>query len=373
MDRMIKINNKLINMSNLTLADIDTNNEINADSFDYVTQPRWRDYENWMSDASENVKNTPLNKLGLPGTHDSGTYELYTDEIYDVDDFTGIAPTIAGPIIRALAVTQNANIYAQLMEGTRYIDLRFAKDQQGRIRIVHTVFGEDATAIFDQIRSFLNSHPKEVVIVDIQNINNLNNDDQERLYNTVASYIGDRAAVRGEFSPSATLNDFYNKNVNAIILYPDSNFANQKVFYWDRNSLTIQNPWYDTNDINYLLQKNTEGIDNLPNVRPYFYVSQMVLTVNSSEIVNIILDLLKWLPIPIYGQIRFVEEFNKLVKTPGIYNITAPHYSQIQNWLVENSPVEGKRTNGIFPNITILDFYQKQNIGTQIKYNDFYN
>lgn len=346
-------------------------NQINALSFNFATSPRWTDFENWMSQLSANAKKTPLFKLGIPGTHDSGTYNLYTDEIYNVNDFTGIAPTIAGPIIRAMAVTQSSDVYTQLMEGNRYIDLRFARDNKGRIRIVHTVFGEDVSVIFDQIRRFLDSHPKEVVIVDIQNINNLNNADENNMKNVIMEKIGTHLAPRNGFSTSSTVEDYNNANKNCILVYTNASFVESEPLYWFRTPEIIQNPWYNTNDINYLVQQNNEGLNNLPSNRSYFFVSQMVLTINDSQILDIILDLIKWLPVPIYGQIRFTQEFNKLVNTPGIYNITAPNYGIIQDWIVSHSPVDGNNApnaNNI-PNIIILDFYQKNNINSIVRYN----
>lgn len=339
-------------------------------SFGYATSPRWTTFENWMS-WGDIPKQVPIKKLALPGTHDSGTYELYTDEIYDVNDFTGIAPTIAGPIIRAMAVTQDADIYTQLMEGNRYIDLRFAKDQQGRIRIVHTVFGNSAENIFEQIRRFLSTHPTEVVIIDIQNINNLDRNDQNRLAAIVTDSIGQYLAPRDNFNTGSTLQQFYDANKNAVLYYVDSEVVNSQPLFWYRNDQTLMNPWYNTNDFNYLMSMIDQGLTNLPDERSYMYVSQLVLTINSSEIASIILNLLKWLPIPIYGQIRFVQEFDKLVNTPGILNITAPHFSAIQQWLVNHSPVDSNDKNYLpyDTNILMRDFYQVDGISTLIRYN----
>ncbi|WDV45751.1 hypothetical protein PV797_20000 [Clostridiaceae bacterium M8S5] len=347
-------------------------NSFNINSFSFVTSPRWTDFQNWMGNSSDAIKNLALNKLSLPGTHDSGTYELFTDEIYNVNDFTGIAPTIAGPIIRAMAVTQNANIYTQLLEGNRYIDLRFAKDQKGRIRIVHTVFGNSATNVFEQIATFLNNNPNEVVIIDIQSINNLNDSDQINLKATILNTIGKYLASRNSLSTKSTLNDFYKAGKNAVLLYTNSNIVDSEPLYWYRNNSTILNPWYNTNDYNYLISQIDTSLKNLPSIRDYIYVSQLILTINSSEIRDIILNLLKWLPIPIYGQIRFTEEFNKLVNTPGIYNLISPHFQHIEDWLKAHSPTINPGPNAYFPNIIIQDFYQRESIKTIIGYNTSY-
>lgn len=344
-------------------------------SFNFATAPRWKEYENWMRDSSEAIKKIPLKNLALPGTHDSGTYELYTNEIYNVDDFTGIAPGIAGPIIRAMAVTQDADVYTQLMEGNRYIDLRFAKDQLGRIRIVHTVFGNEAINILNQIGRFLDEHPREVVIVDVQNINNLNWQDQIGLYNMIYQTMGKHLAPRADFSMGSTLSDFQTKEKNAILLYANKDFADLQPLYWYRDDSTIRNPWYNTNNYDYLMSNIDEALKKLPKERSYAYVSQMVLTVNSSQVGDIILNLLKWLPIPFYGPVRFSTEFNKLVNSPGIYNLTAPHFPAMQQWLIDHSPTENKTKPGrvsYYPNIIMRDFYQKDGIGTLIRYNISY-
>lgn len=357
--------------ANFLTKTTNTTEDVTSSSFGFATSPRWSEYENWMSKLNDMYKDVPLYKLGLPGTHDSGTYELFTDEIYNVNDFSGIAPTIAGPIIRAMAVTQNADIYTQLMEGNRYIDLRFARDNKGRIRIVHTVFGLEAQAIFEQIRKFLSTHPTEVVVIDIQNINNLNSNDENLLKNIIKQQIGEFLAPRDSFCTMSTLNNFYAANKNGILMYANSNFVNDEPLYWYRNNSTIQNPWYNTNNIDYLLQKNNEGLLSLPDNRTFLFVSQMVLTINNSQILDMILDLLKWLPVPIYGQIRFTQEFSKLVNTPGIYNLTVPNYDNIQNWINNHKPNNVADKNN--PNIIILDFYRKDNILSIVNYNYIQN
>lgn len=339
------------------------------DSFEFSTQPRWKDFEHWMENLNESIKNIPLNQLTIPGTHDSGTYQLYTDEIYNVDDFTGIAPTIAGPIIRAMAVTQNTDIYSQLVEGNRYIDLRFAKDNKGRIRIVHTVFGNSADSIFDQIKRFLDSHPKEIVIIDIQHINNLSSSDELVLKNIIMNTIGSHLAPRNSFKTTSTISDFYKEGKNAVILYDRADSVKNEPLYWYRNDSTIRSPWYNTNDYNYLMNKIDEGLKSLPRTRNYYYVSQAVLTINTSEIKSIILNLLKWLPVPIYGQIRFAQEFNKLVNTSGIYNLISPHFTDIDQWLITH---KASGSTPYYPNIFMQDFYQKSTLGILIDFNKSY-
>ena len=65
--------------------------------------------------------NKALNQITMPGSHDATIYE-------DVISYAGIG----GP--KSWSITQNLNIYDQCMAGSRFFDVRLAKDGNDKIR-----------------------------------------------------------------------------------------------------------------------------------------------------------------------------------------------------------------------------------------------
>ena len=71
------------------------------------------DLSKWMSKVNNN---TPINKMSIPGTHDTLTYEL----------------PYATPWAYGISHTQRLNVEQQLNAGCRFLDLRFNHKLQGR-------------------------------------------------------------------------------------------------------------------------------------------------------------------------------------------------------------------------------------------------
>jgi len=58
----------------------------------------------------------------------------------------------------------------QLTAGVRYLDFRVCEDYNGRLFLCHKIYGADFLAVLDEIRDFLDTHTKEIVIIDIHKI-----------------------------------------------------------------------------------------------------------------------------------------------------------------------------------------------------------
>jgi hypothetical protein len=103
--------------------------------------------------------------LMIPGSHDAATSYLAARD--NADNSNSINP-------EDLAVTQDkkATIKAQLENGIRYFDFRFRKERGGDAafyQLYHTYFLHTNMAeTLNEIRDFLDRHPKEVVFVQIQ-------------------------------------------------------------------------------------------------------------------------------------------------------------------------------------------------------------
>lgn len=107
----------------------------------------------WMGYVDGTLK---LNQLNIPGTHDSGTYNIETKEL--VTKFQ----------------TQEINITQQLESGVRYLDIRLGYVIDGDIKIMHSDAYCELTfkTLINNCREFLNKHKTESIIIHIKNENN---------------------------------------------------------------------------------------------------------------------------------------------------------------------------------------------------------
>jgi len=69
------------------------------------------------------------------------------------------------------AICQELSVSEQLQAGVRYLDFRICEDYAGHLFLCHRVYAADFLAVLDEVRDFLNTHTKEIVIVDIHGVN----------------------------------------------------------------------------------------------------------------------------------------------------------------------------------------------------------
>lgn len=187
-----------------------------------------------MECLGPNIASTPLNRLLIPGTHNSGIYSaafkarLSRKKISDV-----ISPQILDRMKHVLswglvgwdtlmellenwAICQELSVSEQLTAGVRYLDFRVCEDYNNRLFLCHKIYGADFLAVLDEIRDFLDTHTKEIVIIDIHKIH---------MYSGKQSVIA-RALMKKFKSLLITdrldeeVNTLWMKNKRVVILYP---------------------------------------------------------------------------------------------------------------------------------------------------------
>jgi hypothetical protein len=113
---------------------------------------------NWMGVLRPHINATKLTSLSIPGSHDSNTVWL----------------SKWSPLYR-FAACQSLGIYEQLEQGVRMLDLRYGVgktdfdviDQHGPVK------GGDLFRTFHDVKRFVEDHPNEFVIVNMQSEANL--------------------------------------------------------------------------------------------------------------------------------------------------------------------------------------------------------
>lgn len=174
----------------------------------------------WMSYINDDVL---LKNLVIPGSHDTGTYDL-----------------------NYVSQTQYKNMEEQLACGTRYFDLRY-DIVDGELVMYHgfhgflyeykVMYDDNALTVFSQIKEFLQKNPSETLILDITNIFN---EAKPLLFSTVCEYFKDMAIANDtsksdqEFVDNLKLGDCRGK---CLILWgSDADVYLNEKFIFKRNN-----------------------------------------------------------------------------------------------------------------------------------------
>jgi 1-phosphatidylinositol phosphodiesterase len=103
---------------------------------------------NWMSKIDDN---TPIGKLSIPGTHDSGSQ--------------GVSDKVSS-LLSSVIVTQYSSFEEQLKAGIRYLDIRVSEDGN----IYHGDYKTTTTfeGMLNQCKIFLTAYPTETILMRIK-------------------------------------------------------------------------------------------------------------------------------------------------------------------------------------------------------------
>ena len=129
--------------------------------------------ESWQWNNFANLKDKQLNRIVLPGSHDSGAYKGSLR--FDLTPASG--PKILGSLIKSFpgqlihsyldgfATCQDKNIYNQLKSGIRVFDWRICISDDRKIRLHHTFMADTLDNIMEQYIQFFKEHPNEFVTI----------------------------------------------------------------------------------------------------------------------------------------------------------------------------------------------------------------
>ena len=124
----------------------------------------------WMKYLSDD---TPINRMSIPGTHDTVTHNLWHNTWRQNFDLwviamgkTGGAAALAVPWsvagLKEYSVTQSMDIKGQLKAGVRFLDIRLEADKHGKLHTVHSLvplhYGFDR--VLDDCDKFLTEAPQ---------------------------------------------------------------------------------------------------------------------------------------------------------------------------------------------------------------------
>eukprot|EP00064_Thunnus_orientalis_P015097 superscaffoldBa00002737_g15146 len=224
----------------------------------------------WMSRLPEKLLDVPLWNLALPGkTETLGTntsepcFLRLTDRLF---------PCWTRPCVYRWATTQQSVLSDQCDLGIRFLDLRIARKPAEGVKLffahgIYTLL--TVKEALEELATWLDAHPKEIVIISCTHFDSLTDGDHTRLVDYILSLFGEKLCSSQD---SPTLRSCWSRGQQVIVSYDNQQMLQQHPELW-----TGIPYWYaDSTDpkkvIAYLEDQKHRG-------RPAgFYVSGLNLT-----------------------------------------------------------------------------------------------
>ncbi|CAD6186001.1 unnamed protein product [Caenorhabditis auriculariae] len=229
----------------------------------FVKAGGFQDFQmaNWMSALPESRKKAPFSTLKIPGSHNSGAYDLRDDLPMANDQNFNVTVRQMGTsrfvrkFVKKWSETQIFDVYEQLEAGVRYLDIRLELmiDENGwmELMLVHGLYGPSAMSFFEKIRTFLDSHPQEVVVLDINHVYTMTSlGFIQFVVQTLLVIFPPEIICPTQYDFGKTsLQDIVSKGYRLIIVGPYQEPMENVI----HETLIIHNPWPDKNRIDELV------------------------------------------------------------------------------------------------------------------------
>lgn len=257
-------------------------------------------YENWMGDSISQIGDKSLKQLTLPGSHDSGAYNL-TDEIIadskpaNLETLLWISEKLeisASNVIRNWAVSQRWSIYDQLIGGIRYLDLRAGWDNSTQTwRAYHLQMGSLVEDLLIEVRHFFDSHVKEIVILEISHFEGFPTDRDIIELQKMITLIFKGILIPTSSSIYTPINTLISQNTRLLVAIDEISINTSEIWSLD----ILYNTYANTPDVREMMAYNDKVVNNYMNGEHanQLYKISWTLTPNSTTILS---SILPWEP-----------------------------------------------------------------------------
>lgn len=185
-------------------------------------------------------------------------------------------------VIYRWSMTQNLTAEQQLNSGIRYFDIRISRESSsGKVCFIHGLYGADVIPCLEDIKKFLDNHPKEVVILDFNHLYEMGTEHHSSLLHTITEIFGSKLCPYLNME-CLTLEMMWGSELQVIILYHNE-IVSDNPFFWPGSS--IGSPYVNTSDIPQLLSfldKHKKEND----AKERFFCWQGVLTPSAQTIIS---------------------------------------------------------------------------------------
>ncbi|XP_077868603.1 PI-PLC X domain-containing protein 2-like [Saccoglossus kowalevskii] len=219
-----------------------------------------RDKKQWMTSMYDAIKGKRLSELVIPGTHDSGTFGILSDDGYLVESSFNVFYDLGLPEVHLWSRSQRDNFTIQLESGIRYLDLRIvAIPQSGSFYWWHGLTGDRIESGLQEIANFAQHNKGEILILEFYNFvrpgdrdhNTLTMNETEKTQTSdlIYKYLGPYL-VPSSLAINPTVESIIATNKNILAYFGDSDVVTKHSDVF-RNDIII-NGWDG--------QTNTEGL-----------------------------------------------------------------------------------------------------------------
>lgn len=196
----------------------------------------------WQHDNIEKFSNLKINKIIVPGTHDSCAYQLIPK--YEKSIWKKIGSRV--DIAKRWTLCQDKTIYDQLMIGVRHFDIRLTKEND-IYYVSHTFICDTLSSILEQFNEFITMFKDEFIFVSLDKDANGNFDEVDM--KNVGRLIKDRfenRCIMSNYIP----NDNNDTERIKFIKYKDLLKSSARLIIYNKIEPSFVNPWTHIVDCN---------------------------------------------------------------------------------------------------------------------------
>lgn len=222
----------------------------------------------------------------IPGSHNTMTYtiertnDVGPDESKILQRLGKYLSPIAKPIIFNWSINQYDTVKEQLNGGIRYLDLRVAtKSNDDKIYFLHGLYGSEVGNPLREINDWLDAHPQELVILDLQHFYKFNEVRHRGLIDQLRFIFHRKMCTVNEKLNNTSLNWLTNERYQVIIIYRNP-IAREYRDLWPTGLWPT--PWPNTTNVVKLVNFLNEGLQNRNH--EIGFVSQCLLTPSKSYV-----------------------------------------------------------------------------------------
>ncbi|XP_030266085.1 PI-PLC X domain-containing protein 1 [Sparus aurata] len=193
----------------------------------------------WMSRLPGELLDVPLWNLALPGSHDSMSFclDVSSPVLRSEPGFLRLTdrlfPCWTRPCVSRWATTQQSVLSDQCDLGIRFLDLRIARKPKGgsKLFFAHGIYTlMTVKEALDELATWLDAHPKEIVIISCTHFESLTDEDHIQLVEFIVMLFGNKLCSSQEDTP--TLRSCWSRGQQVVVSYDDQQMVMQHPELW---------------------------------------------------------------------------------------------------------------------------------------------
>ena len=191
--------------------------------------------------------------------------------------------SVAKTCMHQWSITQSMDITTQLRAGIRYFDLRLSsKKNSTDYFCVHGLYGPKIEAILQDLNTYLEAHPKEIVFLDFNHFYDMTEFAHKQLMSQILEVLGYKMCPYLDAS-SVTLNTMWDNNLQVIVFYHNPCVQDNAQF-WPGSE--IPSPWPNTMKPDDMVSGLEKSYTKTRPQCQSFFVYQGVLTPSTQFVIK---------------------------------------------------------------------------------------